>query len=58
MKPDVSASPAASHTEEGSPMLPIVATSAGFVAAAGLFAGFMFWWRKYKTSHDLIQKDS
>jgi len=58
MKPDVSASPAASHTEDGSPMLPIVATSAGFVAAAGLFAGFMFWWRKYKTSHDLIQKDS
>jgi len=58
MKPDVSASPAASHTEDGSPMSPIVATSAGFVAAAGLFAGFMFWWRKYKTSHDLIQKDS
>jgi hypothetical protein len=58
MKPDLSASPAAGHAREGSPMLPIVATSAGFVAAAGLFAGFMFWWRKYKASHDLIQKDS
>jgi hypothetical protein len=58
MKPDVSPSPAVGHAEEGSPMLPIVATTAGFVAAGGLFAGFMFWWRKYKASHDLIHKDS
>jgi uncharacterized iron-regulated membrane protein len=58
MKPDGSASPAAAHTEDGSPMVPILMTSVGAVTALGLFAGFMVWWRRHKASHDLIHPES
>jgi hypothetical protein len=32
-------------------------TSAGAITALGLFAGFMFWWRKHKASHALGHPD-
>jgi uncharacterized protein DUF4331 len=53
MKPDVSATPAAAHVGETSPTIPIVLTGAGAVAAVGIFAGFMFWWRRHKASQAL-----